>query len=262
MKSIKILCLMAVLLLTCVTAVAQSTHYRSLNDTSVVQYLIGGYVKEGKLYLMANDAYSTLDINKKRELLSMVAREFPHMDITISDSKGRCELWGGSDAGVFLMEQWSNDDMQIDDYKPLELKRNGNSKLFYYIGGAYSNNDGYRNGSLNLRAGTYLYRNIVDITASLSMGYAKTSDTTQFTGSVGADGRYYLPFRPKTINLTPYAGGGVAWIFAPEKQFELRLLAGACLFVGPGSFDLGVQYGTSSGFSATFGYTFRPSLQN
>ena len=133
MKSLKILYLLAVLLPTCVTSMAQSAHYRSLNDTLVVKYLTGGYVKEGKLYLMANDAYSTLDINRKRELLNSVAKGFPYMDITVSDSHGRRELWGSSDAGVFLTEQWRNDDMQIDDYKPLELKRNGNNKLFYYV---------------------------------------------------------------------------------------------------------------------------------
>jgi hypothetical protein len=74
---------------------------------------------------------------------------------------------------------------------------------------------------------------------------------------VGVDSRAYLPFRIKDVNLAPYAGAGVSWSFAPESFFELRLLAGGCWFVGPGSFDIGLQYGTKSDFALTLGYTFR-----
>ena len=260
MKVIKILCLLTSVLFTCITATAQSTHYRSLSDSSIVKCLTGGYVREGKLHLLANDNYSMLDINQKRELLSIVAKEFPHMDITISNNNGHREMWRNSDAGVFLAEQWNNDDMHIEDYKPLELKRNGNSKVYYYVGGAYSYNDGYSNGTINLRGGTYLYKKVVDISTAISLGYTKTSDTTQFAGNIGVDGRYYLPIRPKVISLTPYIGGGVAWIFAPEKQLELRILAGACWFIGPGSLDVGLQYGIQSKLTATIGYTFRPHI--
>ena len=88
-------------------------------------------------------------------------------------------------------------------------------------------------------------------------GIGKSAIVQQFAGDVGFDSRAYLPFRIKNVNLAPYAGAGVSYSFSPDSYFELRLLAGACWFVGPGSLDVGLQYGTKSDFSLTLGYTFR-----
>lgn len=64
------------------------------------------------------------------------------------------------------------------------------------------------------------------------------------------------------MNLAPYAGAGISWVFAPESFFELRVLAGGCWFVGPGSLDIGLQYGTESNLSLTLGYTFRMPVKS
>ena len=111
--------------------------------------------------------------------------------------------------------------------------------------------------SLNLRAGSYLYKNLLDASVSFNIGRNKSGDESQTVGDIGVDSRAYLPFRIKNVNLAPYAGIGVSWTFEPENYSELRLLAGGCWFVGPGSFDIGLQYGTESDFSLMLGYTFR-----
>lgn len=232
--------------------------YKSLSDPMVVRYLRGGFAKEKKLHLMTNSDYATLQENQKRQVLDKVAQEFVGYDITLyTGGQGR-ELWIADGNRVKCIEKWNNDSLRIEDYLPLELKRSGETKVFYYVGGMLNGSDGSTNYSLNLRAGSYLYKNLLDASATLNIGGNKTEGAeSQFTGDVGVDSRAYLPFRIKNVNLAPYAGAGVSWSFAPESFFELRLLAGGCWFVGPGSLDIGLQYGTKSDLAVTLGYTFR-----
>lgn len=258
MKRFIILFLLIVVSMSVSSVVAQVKQYKALSDTTVVKYLRGGYVRDGKLHLTAKDNYSTLDLNRKKELLYKISREFPDMDIVVYEGEKLREVWMVSVAGVFLMEKWSIDDLQLENYKPLALKRSGNSKVFYYVGGSYNKSDTYSNGSLNLRGGTYLYKNTIDISATISIGYVSLQDSSFSSRNISIDNRYYLPYRPKKVNLTPYAGAGLAWTFKPENYIEPHLLLGACWFVGPGNLDLGVQYGRKSGVTATIGYTFRP----
>ena len=261
MRKYKILLLLLVTATNCGVALAQDVRYKSVNDTVAAQYLRGGYVRGGKLHLTADANYQALDVNRKREVLSAVADEVADMDIVVHVSGQQREMWHASDAGAFLVEEWDNDNPKIEEYQPLSLKRKGNSKWFYYVGGGYDHTDEYSSGSLILRTGSYLYKKMVDASVSLSIGFVDVMDTARFSGSIGLDGRYYLPFKPQKINLSPYAGGGVAWTFASYNYFELRMLAGVCWFVGPGSVDMALQYGFKSGFTATLGYTFRPGLK-
>lgn len=232
--------------------------YKSLSDPMVVKYLRGGFAKEGKLHLMTNSDYATLSEYQKREVLGKVAQEFAGYDMTLyTGGQGR-ELWIADGNNVKCLEKWNNDSLRIEDYLPLELKRSGETKVFYYVGAMLNGGDGSTSYSLNLRAGSYLYKNLLDASATLNIGSNKTEGTkNQFTGDVGVDSRAYLPFRIEDVNLAPYAGAGISWSFAPESFFELRLLAGGCWFVGPGSLDIGLQYGTKSDFALTLGYTFR-----
>lgn len=232
--------------------------YKSLNDPMVVRFLRGGFAKEKKLYLMTNSDYESLSTMQKQNVLDKVAQEFVGYDITVYGGGQQRELWLNSSNGLKLIEQWNNDSLKIENYLPLELKRQGKTKVFYYVGGMLNGGNGSTSYSLNLRGGTYLYENLLDASVTLNLGGNKPKEgKSQFTGDVGVDSRAYLPFRIKDVNLAPYAGAGISWSFAPESYFELRLLAGGCWFVGPGSFDIGLQYGTKSDFALTLGYTFR-----
>ena len=232
--------------------------YKSLSDTLVVRYLRGGFAKENKLHLMTNSDYATLSVTQKQEVLNKVAVEFAGHDMILyTGGQGR-ELWMAVGNSVKCLETWNNDSLRMQDYLPLELKRSGKTKVFYYVGGMLNGGNGSTSYSLNLRGGSYLYKNLLDASATLNMGRSKADGgKSQFTGDVGIDCRAYLPFRIKKVNLAPYAGTGVSWSFAPESFFEWRLLAGGCWFVGPGSLDIGLQYGTKSDFAMTLGYTFR-----
>ena len=232
--------------------------YKSLNDPMVVRFLRGGFAKEKKLYLMTNSDYESLSTMQKQNVLDKVAQEFVGYDITVYGGGQQRELWLNYGNGLKMIERWNNDSLKIEDYLPLELKRQGKTKVFYYVGGMLNGGNGSTSYSLNLRGGTYLYENLLDASVTLNIGGNKPEEgESQFTGDVGIDSRAYLPFRIKDVNLAPYAGAGISWSFAPESYFELRLLAGGCWFVGPGSFDIGLQYGTKSDFALTLGYTFR-----
>lgn len=231
--------------------------YKSLDDPMIVRYLRGGYAKEKKLFLVTNSDYDSLTVIQKQSLLNKVSQEFADHDITIFSGDQQRELWIPTATGIQMIERWNNDSLQIEKYLPLELKRQGKTKMFYYVGGLLSGGGGSFNYSLNLRAGTYLYKDLLDASATLNVGGSKANGEGQFNGDIGVDSRAYLPLHSKKVNIAPYGGLGVSWAFAPESYFELRLLAGACWFVGPGSLDIGLQYGIKSKFSATLGYTFR-----
>ena len=232
--------------------------YKSLSDPLVVRYLRGGFAKDNKLHLMTNSDYAILSAIQKQEVLNKVAMEFAGHDMMLyTGGQGR-ELWMADGNSVKCLETWNNDSLRMQDYLPLELKRSGATKVFYYVGGMLNGSKNNTSYSLNLRAGSYLYKNLLDASATLNIGGNKSDGSdSQFTGDVGVDSRAYLPFHIKNVNLAPYAGTGVSWSFAPESYFEWRLLAGGCWFVGPGSLDIGLQYGTKSDFALTLGYTFR-----
>ncbi len=256
MNKIKVLLVFVSLMAACTSAEAQ-TKSKSLSDPAVVRYLRGGFAKEGKLYLMTNSDYAALTESQKQEVLNKVAQEFSGYDMVLYSGGQQRELWMADSQSVKCLDMWNNDSLQIEKYLPLELKRNGETKVFYYVGGTYSGGEGYSNGSLNLRAGSYLYKNLVDASLTLNLGYSDTNGKGESTGDFGVDSRVYLPFRIKNVSLAPYVGAGISYSFMPDTYFEFRALAGGCWFIGPGSLDFGVQYGTKSDFSFTMGYTFR-----
>lgn len=232
--------------------------HKQFSDPEVTRCFSGGFTKGRKLYLIAKTEYGLMDNEQKKAALNKLTQELPDYDITVYLEKQQRELWISRNHDLCLVEQWDNDNLQIENYMPLELKRNGQSKVFYQIGGSFNGSRGNHSGLLNLRCGTYLFQNKWDVSASLSLGYTK-SEKFQFSGSIGTDSRVYFPI--KSINLSPYAGAGIYYSFPPNNYFEFKILTGACWFVGNGSLDVGAQYGIKSGFSFTVGYTFRPNLK-
>lgn len=256
MKKIRILITCIFALLT-YSAIYAQKNTKAFSDSLVVRYIIGGFAKDQKIHLTTNDNYSTLSLKQKQDVLGKVTQTFEGYDIIVYPGGQERELWLADGKDLLCIEIWNNDSLKIENYMPLNLNRTGKTKVFYYIGGTFSGSNGYSNGSLNLRVGSYLYKNIIDASATINLGYNKTGIDSQFAGDIGIDSRAYLPFKIKNINLSPYAGAGISYLFSPDSYLELRLLAGACWFLGPGSLDIGLQYGTKSNFSLTLGYTFR-----
>ena len=243
------------------SAIYAQTNTITFFDPSVVRYVIGGFAKNTKIHIATTADYSTLNLNQKQNILSKVSQDFEGYDVIVYPGGQERELWMTDGKNLFCVEIWNNDSLDIEHYMPLELNRTGDTKVFYYVGGTFSGSDSYSNGSLNLRVGSFLYKNIIDASGTVNIGYNKTNGNSQFAGDIGIDSRAYLPFRIKNINLAPYAGAGISYSFSPNSYFELRFLTGTCWFLGLGSLDLGLQYGTKSSISLSLGYTFRFSRQ-
>ena len=114
----------------------------------------------------------------------------------------------------------------------------------------------------SLRAGAYLFKNYLDASATLSGGLSVSNGDAIFKGNLAVSSRAYLPFRIKKLNLAPYAGAGASLAISSESYVELQLLTGACWFLGPGSLDIGIQYGIKSKFALTIGYNYSPAFKS
>ena len=238
------------------------SHGKSFSSPDMVKNIIGGYVSDSTLFLFAREEYENLSMAQKQNLLHQFDTSLHLQKYLVYVNQRSRELWISANGNLRYLESWNNDSLQIEKYMPLELKRDGNNTWFSYLGGTLTGTKMYSEGSFNFRIGSFLYKDIVDAATSLNIGRLKSEGYGQWQVDVGLSSRYYKPFDIKGIRIAPYAGLGMSWNITPLNFFELQLYAGGCVFVGPGSLDAGLQYGTQSKFSFTIGYTFRPGMLN
>lgn len=261
MKKLYIL-LISMMMLAVSPVVAQQDRpkYKTVTDTLAMKYYLGGVFENGVLTLTSTAEYESLDADMKKEALKVFAKEFDNCQIIVQTQNNGREMWLNQNGEMKCVDKWNASDLNIMDYQPVQFNRNKAGGWFYSIGGTYSGSSELSRGTLNFRGGTFLYKTVWDVAATSNIGYSKSYIDTLTLVDLGIDSRAYLPFRIKNINLAPYAGTGISWIIKPDSYFEWRLVAGGCLFVGPGSLDIGLQYGTQTGCTFTIGYTFRPGM--
>ena len=239
---------------------SSSSSEPQFDDPLIKQYVTSGYTVEHKLYLNTNESYAQISESEKRQLIGKFMELYYGYDVVVIAATGEEELWTTANGVPSQVEQWNATNLNLQEYAPLELQTTGESRVFFSAGAMLNYNSDMFSSSITLQGGTYLYKNFIDLSLSLNLGLNKAKESkSQFTGDVGLSTRVY-PYRFKKLMLAPYVGGGVGFIFAPSTSFEPRVLAGVCWYVGPGSLDLGGQWGTKSDWSVTIGYTFRPSF--
>lgn len=243
------------------SGLAQTTLNANYSDPLVVKYLKGGVIKNGQLNLFSNSSYINLQTGEKQRILQTFVPKFKGCNFVIHSGKYK-EIWMFRDSTLQYIDCWNLDSLKIEDYQPLVLQRSGGNKLYYYLGGQFNGGKDNTVATLNLRGGSFLYKNYLDASIILNLGYMSASGEGDFSGDVGIMSRGYLPLRIKKINLAPYLGAGINYSFAPSSYFEMVFYAGTSWFVGPGSLDIGVQYGIKSKFALNFGYTFRPNFNS
>lgn len=235
-------------------------NYKTITDSLAMKYCLDGVFENGILTLSTTADYDSLNAGTKKETLKVFAREFSNCQIIVKTQNNGREMWLSQDGEMECVDKWDASNMNISAYLPVSGNLNPSGGWFYSISGTYSGSEMLSRGALNFRCGTFLYKTKWDVAVTSNIGYSKSWGETLKLLDIGIDSRAYLPFRIKKINMAPYAGTGVSWIIKPDSHFEWRLLAGGCLFVGPGSLDIGLQYGTQTGFTFTIGYTFRPRM--
>ena len=57
--------------------------HKTISDPLLLNYLIGGFAEGGKIYLMTDTNYAELSIEKKKDILNRVAKEFPKHDMVL-----------------------------------------------------------------------------------------------------------------------------------------------------------------------------------
>jgi hypothetical protein len=168
------------------------------------------------------------------------------------------EIWG-KDAtnNVVLLDTI---DMNNSDLKKAvgETQKLIKHPWFVYFGGQGMFNSEYINVALNSRIGFFLLSNQWD--AALSTSINISEEMAIF--SVGLSSRYYFPMTVKEQRISPYIGSGINYMYNSvdegQSQIESPVLIGVSWALGPGSFDLGMQYSKVSKFALTVGYTFFP----
>lgn len=238
------------------------SHGKEFSSPQMVKNIIGGYVSDSTLFLFAREEYEELSVAQKQDIMHQFDTSLHLRKYMVYTGQQSRELWISANGNLIYLESWNNDSLQVEKYMPLELKRAGNNTWFSYLGGTLTGTKMFSEGSFNLRIGSFLYKDIIDAATSLNVGWLKSEGYSQWQVDVGISSRYYKPLKLKRIRIAPYAGLGLSWNITPLKMFELQLYAGSCVFVGPGSLDAGLQYGTQSKFSFTIGYTFRPGMLN
>ncbi len=246
------------------TAIAQNAGRRNdihvYSDSTIVNYIAGGRVEDGKLYLIADNAYDKLTQKEKSILIHSLTDSLTTDNIVVN-TETEIELWTRSDTSAFqLTFTWDADNSNIEKYKPLSIQKSGLDRMFWYAGGNIHGTKGNFNGSINLRIGTYLYKNYVDCSITSDLGLMSASGSTSFSGNIGIMGRGSFPIPIPKVPIAPYGGIGINLNLSPQVYFEIVTYTGISLYIGPGSIDIGFQYGLKSKFSATFGYTFRPQF--
>ena len=218
------------------------------------------YITDGTLFLFSTEKYDVLSGTEKASVLNTVFKDIGQTKLSITTTKEGGEIWIKEGRTFLNIDSWSNSDLNLANYQPIEVNRHGQSRWYNYYGGSLSGVGNTHSLMANYRRGTFLYKDYLDVAASISGGGYVKGDDLDGSLAVGVSSRGYLPFRLEDIRLAPYVGVGCSMPILPDFSFELQLLAGACWFVGPGSLDFGLQYGTKSKAVFTIGYTFRPSL--
>lgn len=234
---------------------AQNENTIVVDDHIANRVFLDGELHDSILTLQARHGYIKLNQEEKAMALSAFVKQFPGCKIVVHTENGNNELWHTKEGKSVMVDSWNSYNMQLADYAKKEDKMKKYGTWYYYVGGSFSGTTETANGSVNLRGGTFLFKDIIDASAALNIGFSKAQQTS-FTGDMGVSSRAYWPIRK--LSLSPYLGVGVSWSFAPSMYFEFQAFTGVSWFVGPGSLDVGFRYGIKSSWAITFGYSFHP----
>jgi opacity protein-like surface antigen len=179
------------------------------------------------------------------------------------------EIWGkDATQTIRLLDTL---DMNSNNLKEVvkESQRLVKHPWFFYFGGQGMFNSDYLNFSFNARIGFFLLLNKWDLALSQGLNAGEAGENNMVNISIGLSSKYYFPMTVKGQRISPYLGGGIGYTYVSAYdsmsdaetngwQADYSVLAGVSWALGPGSLDVGIQYGEVSKFAITAGYTFFP----
>ena len=227
--------------------------------------------KNGITFLEATESYMDLSDYDKSSSIKMVLSDNNNNNIIVIDYGHLREMWKKNDATKeFVRFDILNiDNPDLQRFVKKHPERFMKHPWFFYFGGQYSVNPDMNAFSAfgSVRGGFFLLANRWDIAVSFMAGYnADDEGTDGFIMSVGLVSKVYFPI--KKIGLSPYVGAGISCNFDSdfEPHLDVPVVVGLSWRLGPGSLDIGFQYGLRTAFidniqntyMGIIGYTFCP----
>jgi hypothetical protein len=218
------------------------------------------FSKEGLLYLDAKESYFSMSTEMKISTMEAILSKWNENPIIVRYQYKR-EVWKKDNSGdVNLLDLWDLNTPYLQQPAGQRTLQTTNvHPWFTYFGGSSSFNSDYSSLYLNGRIGCYLWKNIWDIAISGSIG----NISKDYISSIGLMSKVYYPMTMKEkYRISPYVGLGIMYNYQETNNqgtssSSYPFYTGISWFVGPGSFDVGFQFGQN--FTTTIGYTFSPS---
>jgi hypothetical protein len=239
---------------------AQNTSDGETNQTWEAYFEIVPATASSTLTLLPKEKFLNARQSERQFVIGSILESFnTKMAVVKYDNKR--DLWGidSQNNEAVLMESL---DLDNPDLTKFSDKRSGQlirNNWFMSYGGQGMFNSDYVNIGLNVRIGSFLLMDRWDMAWSTSLN---VSDET-ITASMGVSSKYYYPMEVREQRISPYVGSGINLVYSDnidtsETRLEASALIGVSWALGPGSMDVGLQYGKVSGFMFTVGYTFFP----
>ena len=237
----------------------------------------------GVTIIEAKESYLELSDYGKSSAIRMLLSNTNHNSLIAVDYGHTREMWKRDmTTGQFVRFDILNiDDPDLQRFVNKSKHPEKFSKHPWFLNwgfsGTFDDNDEELNYNFfgNIRGGFFLLANKWDIALSVMLGGNKKDD---FFMSVGLISKVYFPI--KKIGLSPYVGAGVSYNFtmsfaynsaiesddSKSHYIDVPVTAGISWRLGPGSLDIGFQYGLRSAitkehknsYMGIIGYTFCP----
>jgi len=224
------------------------------------------FTKEGLTYLSAKEDYFSLSLEKKTSVMEFVLSKWEKKLVVVLFQYKR-ELWEKNASNTtVLLDSWDMNTLAVQQKNERTLQTTNVHPWFFYFGmnNVLGSSD-YLNVSLSARVGFYLLDNTWDFAIFCTAGIYhedRGSSPEYAYFNTGIMSKVYFPI--KKYKISPYIGSGISYKTDntyyndansyDSSSWDYPVYVGISWFVGPGSLDLGFQFGQN--FTTTIGYTF------
>jgi len=235
----------------------------SAQDTTYLKVLNAD--KNGVTILAAKESYIDLSDYDKSSAIKIALPEINN-NIIVIDYGHQREMWKKDNVRNefvrFDVLNIDNPDLQRFVKKSKHAEKFMKHPWFLYFGGQYTVSPDMNTFSAygSVRWGFFLLANRWDIAFSVMAGYNASDEYDDLLCNVGFISKLYFPI--KKIGLSPYIGVGISCNYSSESFLDVPVTVGLSWRLGPGSLDMGFQYGfrieSEPLFMGIIGYTFCP----
>lgn len=226
-------------------------------NEEAAEYFSSAKKRKETITLTAKEKYTEASMEKKKELISYML-ELTETKRAIVETANSSWLWVKDDDIIMSYEMETSKSI-INKYNYAQVDRLGERKWFLSFGGEMSYSSEY-SMSFNGRIGTYLWKRFLDAGIGFNVGVSAAMDESsdedaKFNLSTNFTSRLYFTRFFKQWNASPFIGVGIGYTFSPASHFEPLGSVGLNWYLTKGSIDVSIQYGKSSKFGITAGYT-------